>query len=462
MFDPLIYKNRRRVLKENIESGILLFLGNRNAPINAEGNVYPFRQDSSFLYFFGLDRPHLAGLIDVESGEEILFGVEPDWDDLIFNGGAPDLEALKTRAGVDQALPLSKLPQFLEKTQKSHRMVHYLPPYRGETKVWLLALLGIHPGQAIEKASAGLIQEVVRLREIKSDAEIREIEKAVDLTGEMIKKTVELIKPGMSELSVASSAAAVANAVSTTSFPVILTKNGQYLHALPGPTILADGDLLIQDCGGESEMHYAGDITRTIPVRRTFSQQQKMIYQIVFQAQEIAMAAVAPGVKFRSIHRKVSRFLCESLTAAGLMKGDPIEAEENGAHALFFPCGLGHPLGLDVHDMESLGEENVGYTREITRSSQFGLNRLRLAKPLKPGMVMTIEPGIYFIPELIEHWQQNSINADFINFSELTSFLDFGGVRLEDDVLVTPSGARILGQPIPRTIEEVENAMASG
>lgn len=460
MFKPRTYKERRQSLKQKFDNGILLFLGNHNSPINYLDNIYQFRQDSTFLYFFGPNLPNLAGLIDVDSGKEYIFAQEPSVEDLIFSGKTPGLEDLRVCSRTDKALPLDQLKPILQKASGSGRKIRFLPSHRGETKLWLYDLLGINPLETNKHVSESFIQEVVYLREIKTEEEIRQIESAVDLSGDMILENMKQVKQGQTEQFAASCARHVAESKTATAFPIILTTNGQYLHVAPRPSALINGRLLIQDCGAESSRHYAGDITRTFPVSKKFSTAQKEIYEVVMAAQDLGIASSAPGIEFRSVHRTVAHYICQALTDIGIMKGDPAEAEAAGAHALFFPCGLGHAIGLDVHDMEGLGEDYVGYTKDIKRSLQFGINRLRLAKALKPGMVITIEPGIYFIPELIEQWRQNSVNADFINYKNLKAFSDFGGVRLEDDVLIVENGSRILGRPIPRTIGEVEETMA--
>lgn len=456
MFEPDIYKQRRKRLKTQFDKGLILFLGNRPSPINMEANVYPFRQDSNFLYFFGPNTPCLAGIIDMHTGKDIIFGNEPSVDDFIYSGFIPGLAHLKDLCNADEALPLSRLQALLATAQTRGQQIHFLPPYGSDTKLWLYELLGVDPVKANQQVSKKLIREVVCLREIKSDQEIKEIEDAVNLTGKMILSNMAKLKQGESEISAAARARCIAESRTATSFPIILTARGQYLHALPSKAKVQNGQMIIQDCGGESTEFYAGDITRTFPVGERFTSQQKEMYEIVLAAQNLGISLMAPEIEFQEVHRAVCRYLCEALVQIGLMKGNPIEAEAAGAHALFFPCGLGHAMGLDVHDMESLGEDYVGYTSEIRRSSQFGRNRLRMAKSLKPGMVLTVEPGIYFIPELIEKWKKDALHKAFINFEKLDAYLDFGGIRLEDDVLVTQTGHRILGNPIPRSIEDVE------
>lgn len=460
MFEANIYKERRRQLKSKLDPGIILLLGNKDSAINMSGNVYPFKQDSNFLYFFGPDIPVLAGVINLETGEEIIFGHEPCMDDFIYKGVVPDLEQIRQYTGADQAMELDRLGLMLQKAVHQGKKIHFLPPYRGETKLQLYQLLGINPLEVDHHVSIELIREVVRLREIKSPEEITQIESAINLTGRMLLSNMLNIKSGDSEKHAASRARQVAEAQTSTAFPIILTTKGQYLHVLPDSSKMKNGQLLIQDCGAESQLHYASDITRTFPISRTFTSLQREIYEIVLAAQNLAFSLISPGIEFSTVHRQVGLNLCRALKDMAIMKGNPIEAEAAGAHALFFPCGLGHAMGLDVHDMESLGEDHVGYTGDIKRSRQFGLNRLRLAKALKPGMVLTVEPGIYFIPELIAQWRKNSLHSAFINYEALDRYQNFGGIRLEDDVVVTGEGCRILGQPIPRTIDEIETIMS--
>ena len=457
MFEPDIYRQRRKKLQARFDDGLILLLGNRPSPINMESNIYPFRQDSNFLYFFGINMPCLAGILDIQAGKDIVFGNEPSVDDFIYSGFLPGLAYLKDVCMADDALPLSRLQEVLVTAREKGQKIYFLPPYSNDIRIWLYELLGVDPLNVHQQVSEKLIQEVVRLREIKSSEEISELEEAVNLTGEMILANMANLKPGESEVSAAARARSVAESRTAISFPIILTATGQYLHALPSRARVQNGQMIIQDCGAESKDFYAGDITRTIPVSERFTSQQKEIYEIVLGAQDLGISLIAPEIEFRDVHRAVCRYICEALVQIGLMKGDPVEAEAAGAHALFFPCGLGHAVGLDVHDMEGLGEDYVGYTDEIRRNSQFGQHRLRMAKPLKPGMVMTVEPGIYFIPELIEKWKQESLHTEFIHFEKLDAYKGFGGIRLEDDVLVTETGHRVLGNPIPRTIEEVES-----
>ncbi len=462
MFSPEIYQDRRKQLVGRMASGLLFFLGNQPSPINMPELSYPFRQDSSFLYFFGLGRPNLAGLIDVESGEEMVFGHESGVEEVVWTGPQPGLAELKARSGATRALELSALEPILKKARSQGRKIHFLPPYRGESKIALFDLLDLSPTRAGESASVDLIKAIVAIREIKTPAELDQIETAVDLTGEMVLANMTAIFPGETEKRAARRARQVAESLTATSFPMILTTQGQFLHHMSYTNVMAAGDLVIQDCGAESELGYAADITRTIPVSPRFTTRQRDIYEVVLNAQETACTHLRPEVAFSRVHREACLCLARGLKDLGLITGDPEAAVAAGAHALFFPCGLGHAMGLDVHDMEDLGEDYVGYTEDIHRNPQFGLNRLRLAKPLKAGMVLTVEPGLYFIPDLIEKWQSEERHAEFINYGALGPYLHMGGVRLEDDVVITEAGYRVLGRPIPKTIAEVEEIRRQG
>jgi len=460
MFTADSYKKRRNLLRKKFDSGLLLFLGNHISPINSSDMAYPFRQDSSFLYFFGHNIQDMAGLIDTQSDIDILFGHNPNAEDALWNGAQISLEVQRQTSGAAKALELEMLKPLLEKALNQGRRVHFLPPYKGENLLHIHHLLGIEPSMAQRHASTKLVQEVIALREIKSADEVREIESAVNLTGEMILQSLHTVKPGYTEKEAAAKVKCIADTKSTTSFPTILTTRGCYLHIGSYDNVMKSGQLVIQDCGAESINHYAADITRTFPVDGRFTSKQKEIYQIVQTAQDLALANTHPGVEFRSVHRLVCLHLCHALKDLGIMKDDPEEAVACGAHALFFPCGLGHALGLDTHDMRNLGEDYVGYTTTIKRSSQFGLNRLRLGKELRAGMTITVEPGVYFTPELIEKWQSEQTHASFINFEAAKNYQDVGGVRLEDDFLITEDGNRLLGSEIPKQINEIEEIMS--
>jgi Xaa-Pro aminopeptidase len=459
MFDSSVYVARRARLKEQVESGVVLFLGNQESPMNYTDNTYPFRQDSSFLYFFGLDEPGLSAMIDIDDGTECIFGDDVTIEDIIWMGPQPLLKDKASRVGVSTTYPTSKLELMLKDVLKQGRKIHFLPQYRPENVLQLQNLLGIEADAVQSRASVGLIKAVVEQRSIKSAGEIAEIESAIAISRKMQLTAMQMARPGVYEREVAGAMEGVAvSAGVRLAFPTIFSVHGETLHNHYHGNLMRDGDIAVNDLGAESVLHYSGDITRTIPVSGSFSQKQREVYEIVLAATDACIDAVKPGVEFRDVHRLAGSSLLLGLKDLGLVKGDVEEAVEAGVHALFFQCGVGHMLGLDTHDMEPLGEDYVGYTDTIKRNPEFGWRSLRLAKALEPGFVITVEPGLYFIPELIDRWKAEDKCSQYMNYDKLEAYRDFGGIRIEDDVLVTDDGRRILGPPIPRTIEEVEQA----
>ncbi len=460
MFDAKIYIERRKRLKEFVGSGILLFPGNNDVPMNYPANQYHFRQDSSFLYFFGIDEPGFNVIIDIDEDKTILFGDDFEIDDIIWMGDQPTVRERAESAGIKDTATSKELNHYIKKNGK--RKIHYLPPYRADIILMISELLEMSPERVKENASIDLIKAVVSLREKKSVEEIEEIERAVNITREMHITAMKMAKPGIYERDIAGAIEGIAlSKGANISFPVILTVHGETLHNHYHGNKLEEGRLIINDSGAESLLHYAGDITRTFPVGKKFTHRQKDIYTLVYNAQKAAINSLKPGVSYKEVHLIASRTFAEGLKDLGLMKGNPEDAVSEGAHALFFPHGLGHMMGLDVHDMENLGEDFVGYKEGLKRSSQFGLAYLRLAKELEPGFVFTVEPGLYFIPKLIDLWKGENKFIDFINYEKLEEYKDFGGVRIEDDYLVTETGARLLGEPIPKTVEEIEDIRSS-
>ena len=458
MFSADLYTTRRQRLKADVHAGLILFLGNGPSPINALDNCHFFRQDSSFLYFWGIDLPNLAAVIDVETATETVFGEDPSLDDVIWSGPQSSLLERCREVGVDRSAPFGKLHDIVGAAIKKKRPVHFLPPYRMDQTVQLADLCGMDRNAVAASASETLIRSVVRLRSVKSDEELVQIEAALSINGDMQTTAMQMATPGRYEREVVGAIEGLAYGQSGRKppFATIFSIHGQTLHNHRHDNRMKAGDLAVCDCGAESPMGYASDTTRTIPVGGRFTNRQKEIYQVVLGMQADALAAMKPGVPFKDVHLVAARRLASDLNALGLMRGDVDRAVETGAYALFFPHGLGHMLGLDVHDMECLGEDYVGYTDEIQRDSRFGINRLRLAKPLAPGFVVTVEPGIYFIPQLIQQWRAENRFADQIDYRKLESYLDSGGVRIEDDVLVTATGTRVLGSPIPKTVAAVE------
>lgn len=460
MFNRETYISRRQKLKQHISEGIILLLGNVDSPMNYADNTYYFRQDSSFLYFFGLDFQKLAGVIDAETGEEIIFGDDVEIEDIIWMGAQIALKEKAAEVGITKTETYKNLQSIIEKAIEAGRKIHFLPPYRAENKILLNDLLGISISKLKAYSSLELIKAIVALRSVKEEQEIAEIRKACAVGYQMHVTAMKMAKAGVWEQHIAGTIEGIANAGGgMVSFPVILSQNGETLHNHDHSKTLQNGRLLLVDAGAEIGSRYASDFTRTVPVSGKFTQQQREIYEIVMAANNRGRELTKPGSTYLSVHLAAAEVIASGLKALGLMKGDVKEAVANGAHALFMPHGLGHMLGLDVHDMEDLGQIYVGYDDETRPVNQFGTAYLRMGRKLEPGFVITNEPGIYFIPALIEKWKAEQINTDFINFDRLESYLNFGGIRLEDDILVTQSGSEILGDRIPITPDEVEEIM---
>lgn len=463
MFKPSLYKLRRDELRKILGSGLVLLPGNEDSPMNYRANTYHFRQDSSFLYFFGLDKQGLSGIIDIDENKDFLFGDDATLDDIIWMGPGPDIRSLGEKAGVDTCLQSAELDKIMKNAVSKGRKIHYLPPYRAEKTLRLAEWLDIPYPEIANRFSVKLVRAVVKLRSVKTDEEIAEIEKAVDIAYEMHTTVMKMARPGIYEREIAGRIEGISLSYGNpVSFPVILSTQGQTLHNHYHGNILKQGDLMVTDAGSETGMRYASDITRTVPVGGKFLPRQKDIYEIVLSALQEAIRSISPDVPYKNIHLQSAAIIVQGLKDTGLMTGDTGEAVRSGAHALFFPHGLGHMLGLDVHDMEDLGEDMVGYDDEIKRSDQFGLAFLRLGRRLQKGFVLTVEPGIYFIPALIDKWKSEKKFAGYINYDRLEAWKDFGGIRIEDDVLVTGSGSRILGKSIPKTVEEIEETMKTG
>jgi Xaa-Pro aminopeptidase len=457
MFEKDVYINRRKRLKEQLGSGLILLLGNEESSMNYTDNCYPFRQDSNFLYFFGLDRPGLTAIIDIDNANEILFGNDIDVEDIIWTGPMQSLNEQAEMAGVSKVLPALSIADIINKVLSEKRKIYFLPPYRADNMHKLNTWLKI-PFDLLKKSSSPeLIKAIVAQRSIKTTEEINEIEKGVNVTVDMQLEATRLANEGISETKIAGIIHGIAlSAGGNLAFPTILTVNGQILHNHSQGNILQNGQMLLCDCGAETSMHYGGDLTRTTPVDKQFSTRQKEIYDIVLQAHEAAIDSLRPGIFFKDVHLKACEKLAEGLKSIGLMKGDTKDAVSQGAHAMFFQCGLGHMLGLDTHDMEDLGEEYVGYTDELKKSTQFGLKSLRLGRKLEAGFVVTVEPGIYFIPELIDLWKSQNRFSEFINYKKLETYKDFSGIRIEEDLLITDNGSRILGKSLYRGTEKSE------
>lgn len=460
-FDKSVYALRRDRLKGLGLSGITLFVANPDASFNYPANTYHYRQDSHFSYFFGLNMPGLAGWIDFDSGEEILFGNDVDIDDIIWMGPQPSMTELAASVAVSQTQAYDKLEAFINKAHSQGRKIHFLPPYRAKVMMHLGELLNINPRDVRSASSMELIKAVVSLKEIKDELEISEIEKAVDVAWLMHTTAMKMAKPGMVEQEIAGTIEGIALALAgPVSFPVILSVDGQTLHNHNHHNTLSPGRMLVVDAGCELASLYSSDITRTVPVGGKFDTRQREIYEIVLRAETESIAFMKPGIEYREAHFLAARNIAQGLIDLGLMKGNAEEAIAAGAHTLFFPHGLGHMLGMDVHDMEGLGENHVGYDEHTQRAKEFGTAYLRMGKKLKPGHVLTNEPGIYFIPALIDKFRAEGRHNAFINFDKVETYKNFGGIRIEDDVLVTSNGHRILGKPIPKSVDEIEATCA--
>ncbi len=462
MFEASTHSERRKGLRERVGSGLILFLGNDPAPMNYPDNPYHFRQDSSFLYYFGLDQAGLAAVIDAESGEEIVFGHEPTVDEIVWTGPLPTLIEECAHVGVHRCEEPEKLGDVLRAASDSGREIHFLPQYRAWNRIKLARLLGIPGLTTDDHASRPLLEAVIDQRLYKTDDEIAEMEIAIDISYDMHTLAMHMVRPGMVEREVAGSVEGIVlSRGGLVSFPVIFSVRGEVLHNHTYENVMKDGQLAVHDSGATSPLGYASDITRTMPVNGRFDMRQREIYDIVLSALETSTAAMKPGIPFRDVHFVACRVIASGLKDLGIMTGDVDEAVAAGAHAICMPHGLGHMIGLDVHDMEGLDENLVGYGKEFERSTQFGTAYLRTARTLEPGFVLTVEPGCYFIPQLIDKWRAEGTNSEFLDFDRLDSYKGFGGVRIEDDVLVTGDGHRVLGRPIPKTADEVEAEMGA-
>ena len=461
MFEATTYAARRRRLREEMSGGIVLFLGSELSPMNYPDNPYPFWQDRSFLYYWGLDSPGLAAILDADSGEEVLFGSDQTIDDIVWTGPLPSLAQRAERVGVAGTESPARLAERVAAAVSSGRTVHYVPQYRPFGALEIQRLLGV-PAEAVNgSASRELIRAVVAMRAVKSAEEIEQIEWAIGVSRDMHTAAMSMCRPGLHEQEVAGAVAGVALARGgQLSFPMIFTVHGEVLHNHGCLNVMREGDLVVHDSGVSGPFGYASDITRTIPVSGRFTDRQRDVYEIVLRAQARALDAVKPGVPWRDIHLLAALAMTEGLRDLGLMKGDPGEAVAEGAHAIFFQCGVGHMVGLDVHDMEGLGEEHVGYGAGYERSDQFGLCYLRMARPVEPGFVMCVEPGTYFVPELMDRWRAESRHEAFIDYDAFDAYRDFGGIRVEDDIVVTDEGMRVLGPSIPLSVDDVEAACA--
>lgn len=465
MFDTATYIRRRNELKKLVKEGIIILFGNNESPANFPNNgYYPFRQDSSFLYYFGLQRDGLVGIIDIDNDKDILVGNDIDIEDIVWYGSVESMTEMMQRCGAQETLPMKALKTICNEALSKHRKIHFLPPYRHDIKIQVFDLLGVHPIQQKEAASMELIKAVVKMRSAKEQQEIEELERAAVIGYKMHTTAMRLTKPGVTEKFVSGQVDGIAHSYGAmVSFPTIYTQHGEILHGAPSMNKLEEGRLVLCDAGGETLNNYCSDNTRTMPVNGKFTQRQLEIYSIVEACHDYTLELAKPGVKYADVHFAICRLMFDRLKELGLAKGNTEDAVRAGAHAMFLPHGLGHMMGMDVHDMENLDQINVGFDEETRPNlEQFGTNCLRMGRRLEEGFVVTDEPGIYFIPALIDEWKAKKHCAEFLNFDKLETYKDFGGIRIEDDVLITKDGCRFIGKDrIPYHPKDVEAFMAN-
>lgn len=463
MFDKQTYVNRRAKLRSLVKDGIIILFGNNESPCNYPSNgYYPFRQDSSFLYYFGLNRDGLVGVIDIDNNRETIFGNDIDIEDIVWYGSVDSVHDLAAQVGVENTAPMRALKSACNEALRQKRKIHFLPPYRHDIKIQIFDLLGIHPVQQKEAASMELIKAVVSMRSVKEQQEIEELERAAEIGYLMHTTAMKLTRPGVTEKFVGGQVDGIAHSYGAmVSFPTIYSQHGEIMHGNPSMSVLEAGRLALCDAGAETINNYCSDNTRTMPVSGKFTQRQLEIYSIVEACHDYVLEVAKPGVKYFDVHLAVCRLMTERLKELGLMKGDTDEAVAAGAHAMFLPHGLGHMMGMDVHDMENLDQINVGFDEETRPNlEQFGTNCLRMGRRLQQGFVVTDEPGIYFIPALIDDWKAKGHCKEFINFDLLKTYKDFGGIRIEDDILITENGCRFIGEKrIPYHPKDVEAFM---
>ncbi len=460
MFSKQTYLSRRNELKRLVGSGVIILFGNNESPCNYPSNAYsPFRQDSSFLYYFGLAQPGLVGVIDVDNDSELLFGDDIDIEDIVWYGSVDSVSQMAASVGVAQTAPMSALSQFCSQARAAGRTLHFLPPYRHDTMLTITDLLGIHHSRQRDEASLTLIRAVVKMRSSKTAEEVAELEKAAAIGYQMHTTAMRLARPGVTEKYVGGQVDGIARSLGAqVSFATIFSQHGEIMHGNPSMALLEEGRLALCDAGAETMSHYCSDNTRTFPVSGRFTERQLDIYRIVEECHDYVLTVARPGVCYRDVHFGVCRLMTERLKELGLMRGNTDDAVRAGAHAMFLPHGLGHMMGMDVHDMEGLGQIYVGFDDEVRPNlEQFGTNALRMGRRLEEGFVVTDEPGIYFIPALIDDWKASGHCKDFLNFDLLETYKDFGGIRIEDDVLITADGCRFIGEKrIPYHPADVE------
>ncbi len=457
-FDSSVYRNRRSVLKKNIGNGLVILMGNEESSMNYKDNWYPFRQDSNFLYYFGINTAGLAAVIDVDSGTEIIFGNELTVEDIVWTGPLPSVEEMAAAVGVANTQPYKNIATVISTALAGKRKINFTPPYRTENKNKLAEWLNVSPVAVSELSSVSLIKVIVAQRSYKENCEVEEMDRATLISGDMHLMAMRYARPGMKEYEVMAKVKETAYASNASlSFHPIVTIHGETLHNVYAGNTIKEGQMILCDAGAATDMNYAGDLTCTFPVGKKFTEKQKEVYEIVLLAHNSSVAMLKPGVLFKDVYLNAAQKIVEGMQSLGVVKGDASEAVAAGVHAMFFQCGLGHMIGLDVHDMEDLGEPYVGYTDTLKKSTQFGMKSLRLGRELEPGFTLTVEPGIYMIPQLMDKWKAENKFSGFIDYQALERYRDFSGIRVEEDYLITENGYRLLGKKLPMTVAEVES-----
>ncbi len=457
LFESAVYTRRRSVLKKKIAAGLIILMGNEESGMNYKDNWYPFRQDSNFLYYFGINTASLVAVIDADSGEEIIFGNELTIEDIVWTGPLPSLGEMAAAVGVTKTQPYNNVETIIRSAMASGRQIHFIPPYRPENKIKLAQWLQVAVDAVGQMVSVPLIKTIISQRACKEECEVAEMHTASIISADMHLAAMRYAKAGMKEYEVMAKVKEAAYAQNASlSFHPIVTIHGETLHNVYSGNTIQEGQMILCDAGAATDMNYAGDLTCTFPVGKKFTGRQKEIYEIVLHAHQTSVAMLKPGVLFKDVYLNAAQKIVEGMQQLGVMKGNAAEAVAAGAHAMFFQCGLGHMIGLDVHDMEDLGEPYVGYTDELKKSTLFGMKSLRLGRALEPGFTLTVEPGIYMIPQLMDKWEAENKFTEFINYPALQSYRDFSGIRVEEDYLITETGYRLLGKKLPMTVAEVE------
>lgn len=462
MFPKDVYRKRRAELRAKVGSGLILLPGNDWSPNNYPNNAYYFRQDSTFRYYFGLNVPALTGVLDADSGDELLFGDDFTVEDIIWTGPQPALRDLAAEVGIDRSAPLRELTPLVRKAIAQGRRIHYLPLYRSETKLRFSELLGIAPALLHDYKSVDLMLAVAEMREKKGPEEIEAMERAFHIGYAMHTTAMRMCRAGVVEREISGALEGIARSMGQgVSFPSIVSQHGETLHNLNSDGVLENGRLLLCDAGGESLEGYCSDHTRTYPVSGRFTDRQRAVYEIVLKAHDRIAEIIRPGMKYyEEIHLEAYRMLAEGLIGLGLIKGTAEDAVASGALYLFMPHGLGHGLGMDVHDCEAFGERSFDFSSIAERAARSATCIYRSAWRVQPGTILSDEPGIYFIPALIDKSRAEGLYRGIVDYDALESYRDFGGIRIEDDILVTETGCRMLGdRKIPVTVEELEEVV---